>query len=391
VSTDRYLALARVPGALAFFCTSSLGRLGVAMSGLGLLATVRYGSGSFAVAEAVGAPHIARAMDRWGQRCVLAATALTHSAAVGGLLLALATTASRALPLLCALAALAGASLPRIGSASAVRWKHVLPDRELLTAAFALEAMSNDVAFLAGPALVVAVAGLTEPVFGSAVAVVLTAGGAVGLAMQHATAPEVRRAPRSHRAGSVWGRTMPAVLGVNLALGALFGSLQASVIAAAEEYRAAPWAGLVYSTMSAVSLVSGLAFGARRWSWPPQRVLHAVASFLVIAAALLQAVDGLALLAAVLALVGACIAPLLVLSALLTERSVPASELTRALTWTASSSAAGIAMVGGLAGIVVEAGGAAFGFLLTVAAAGLVAVAACFARAPHVAGDTSSR
>jgi hypothetical protein len=390
VSADRYLALARVPGAPAFFCTSGLGRLGVAMSGLGLLATVRDGSGSFAVAgavvaafavaEAVGAPHVARAMDRCGQRRVLAVTALIHAAAVGGLLVA--TTAGLALPLLCALAALAGASLPRIGAASAVRWKHVVPDRELLTAAFALEALSNDVAFLAGPALVVAVAGFTDPVFGSAVAVVLTAGGAAGLAV-HASAPAVRPAPISRRAGGVWGRTVLAVLGVNLALGALFGSLQVSVIAAAEEYRAAPWAGLLYSTMSAASVVSGLAFGARRWSWPPQRVLRAMASFLVLAAALLQAVDGVAVLAAVLALVGACIAPLHALSALLTERCVPASELTQALTWSASASAAGIATAGGVAGIVVEGGGAASGFLLTVVAAGLVAFAACFARAPH--------
>jgi MFS family permease len=396
VPTDRYLALARVPGAAGFFCTSSLGRLGVAMSGMGLLWTVRDASGSFAaagtvvaafaIAEAVGAPHVARAMDRYDQSRVLAASALVHAAAAIGLLMA--ATMDLDLPLLCASAALAGASLPRIGAASAVRWTRVLTDRELLSAAFSLEAVSNDIAFLAGPALVVAIAGLAEPVLGSTVAVVLTAGGAAGLAVQRTSAPAVRRTPllpRTKRGGrGVWSRAFVAVLGVNTALGALFGSLQVSVTAVAEEYRAAPWGGLLYSTMSAAGLVSGLVFGARRWAWPPHWILRATGLFLVAAAALLWAVDGVARLAAVLALLGAGIAPLLVLSAILTERCVPASELTRALAWSGSSSAAGIAAAAGVAGIVVEATGAAAGFLLTVTAAGLIALASCFARPPEI-------
>ncbi len=382
-----YLLLARVPGAAGFFLASCLGRLGVAMSGLGLLWTVHAAGGSFAaagtvvaafaIAQAAGAPWVARAMDRYGQPRVLAAGATTHAAAVAGLTGT--ATLDLALPLLVALAALAGASVPPIGAASAVRWTRILPDRELLPTAFSLEAVGNDIAFLAGPALVVAIAGGVEPALGSAVAAVLAAGGATALALQRASAP-TPTGPR-RRAPGIWSRDLVAVLGVNLALGAVFGSLQLSVTAAAAEYRAAAWGGLLYSTMSAVSLVSGLWFGSRRWSWPPHRTLLVTALFLVIATALLQAVVGVVALAAVLALVGAGIAPLIVLSAIVTERCAPASELTQALAWSGSASAAGIAAAAALAGAAVDANGAATGFLVTVAAAGLVALAAFCVRA----------
>lgn len=118
---------------------------------------------------------------------------------------------------------------------------------------------------------------------------------------------------------------------------------------------------------------------------------HGTSLFLVTATALLQAVDGVSMLTAALAILGTGTAPLIFLSTILTERCVPASELTRALAWSGSSSAAGIAVAAGLAGIAVETNGAASGFLLTMTAASLIALAACFATAQRGPIDSSSR
>ncbi|MFE0547726.1 hypothetical protein ACFW2O_43650, partial [Streptomyces sp. NPDC058891] len=74
--TANYRPLLRTPGAAAFFLPASLGRVGVAMTGLSLVRLVHSRTGNllaagqvsaaFAVAEALGAPQLARLADRFG-------------------------------------------------------------------------------------------------------------------------------------------------------------------------------------------------------------------------------------------------------------------------------------------------------------------------------------
>ena len=80
----RYGDVLARPGALDFFLPAVLARLGVAMTGLGLLFSTQHASGSFAVAgaatgsfavaEAAAGPQIARLVDRWGQAVTVPAT-----------------------------------------------------------------------------------------------------------------------------------------------------------------------------------------------------------------------------------------------------------------------------------------------------------------------------
>ncbi|WP_220449754.1 hypothetical protein [Nonomuraea longispora] len=68
-----YRALLRTPGATAFFSTATAGRVGIAMTSLGLVWLVhgRTGSyavaglvtGAFAVAEALAGPQLGRLLD----------------------------------------------------------------------------------------------------------------------------------------------------------------------------------------------------------------------------------------------------------------------------------------------------------------------------------------
>jgi MFS family permease len=364
------------------------------MSGVGLLWTVRHDGGSFAVAggvvgvfamaQALGAPQVARAMDRYGQPRVLPLLVATHAVAVVLLVGSVATGA--ALPVLWAAAALAGASIPQPGALSAVRWTHALSDRDLLVTAFSLEAVANDVAFIVGPALVVVVGAVTEPVLGTALAAVLVVGGSTGLAVQRSSAPPAQRRSAARRAAPgragrrLWSRTFAALLVVNLALGALFGALQLSVAGAAVEHGAVALGGVVYALMSVTGLLGGIAYGARHRAWSPQRVLLAAASYLVVATGLLQTTAGMRSLALVLALIGAAVAPLFVVSTILTQAAVPAGVLTQALAWSGSASAAGTAVGAAVTGVVVQTHGTSAGFLALAAAAVVMTLAALGAR-----------
>ncbi|WP_083393161.1 hypothetical protein [Curtobacterium sp. MMLR14_010] len=77
-ATARYGRVLSQPGALAFVLPAAAARLGVAMTGLGLLFSTQHATGSFAVAggatgafaiaEAAAGPQVARIVDRWGRR-----------------------------------------------------------------------------------------------------------------------------------------------------------------------------------------------------------------------------------------------------------------------------------------------------------------------------------
>ena len=96
MSSATYRTLLRAPGAAAFFLTAAVGRVGIAMTSLGIVwlvhartgsyATAGLVTGGFAVAEAVAGPQLARLIDRFGQTRVLPPALLAHAAAVATLL-----------------------------------------------------------------------------------------------------------------------------------------------------------------------------------------------------------------------------------------------------------------------------------------------------------------
>src|SRR5437016_13551317 len=96
MSSATYRTLLRAPGAASFCLTAAVGRVGIAMTSLGIvwLVHARTGSyttaglvtGGFAVAEAVAGPQLARLADRFGQARALPAALAAHAVAVAALL-----------------------------------------------------------------------------------------------------------------------------------------------------------------------------------------------------------------------------------------------------------------------------------------------------------------
>lgn len=371
-----YRSALRTPGAAAFFLAAAPARVGVAMAGLGIVRLVHAETGSFAVAglvtgsfavaETLVGPQAARLMDRFGQPRVLVPLLCAHAAALTALV-ALALTGAPVVPLMAAGLA-AGATVPQIGALSAARWSALLHGRAELAPAFALETMSNDAAFLLGPALAVLTATRLHPAAGTVLAGALVVGAGLGFAALGGTAPApaARTAPgrgadRSPR--RLWTRTFVMLLAVNLALGVFFGSMQVSVSAFADAHHAASAAGFLYGLMSAASLLAGLVYGRRHGRTPREYRLPLILTFLACASVLPMLAGSPWQLGLALLLPGAGVAPCVIVASTLVESAMDRAVLTQAFTWTNSACAAGIAVSAAVAGRLVDGpGGARTGF-----------------------------
>lgn len=384
-----YRSALKTPGAAAFFLAAAPARVGVAMAGLAVVWLVHgqtgsFGvaglvTGSFAVAETLAGPQVARLIDRFGQTRVLVPCLCAHAVAIA-VLVVLAMTGATAVPLMAAGLA-AGATIPQIGALAAARWSALLHGKPELTAAFTLEAMSNDIAFLVGPTLAVLVATTLHPAAGTVVAASLVVGGGLTFAAQRRTAPPpfppCTGSTTARHSGGLLSKGFGTLLAVNLALGVFFGSMQVSVSAFAAAHHAAPSAGFLYGLMSAASLLASLTYGRQRWRTPPSAQIRLALTFLACASLLPLLAGTPWQLGLALLLPGMGIAPCIIVSATLIESVVDRSLLTQAFTWTNSASATGIALSASAVGRLVDGpGGARAGFavplLVLVATAALV-------------------
>src|SRR5580698_1826379 len=281
MSSATYRTLLRAPGAAAFFLTAAVGRVGIAMTSLGIVwlvhartgsyATAGLVTGGFAVAEAVAGPQLARLADRFGQTRVLPPVLLAHAGAVTTLLVLV--TGGTPDWLMTAGGVLTGATIPQLGALSAARWVALLRDGRAaaLPTAFALESLANELAYLAGPALVSILGASGYPAAGTVLAAAAVVAGGMCFAAQRGTAPPASGAALRHRGGRSLLRPGFAVLVcVNLAIGEFFGDVQLSVTAFALEPGAPGAAAALLTVSSCASLLAGLLYGLRPSRAAPQ-------------------------------------------------------------------------------------------------------------------------
>ena len=357
-----YRSLLRTPGAAAFFFAASAGRVGIAMTGLGLVWLLHARTGSygtaglatagFALAEALIGPQLARLIDRFGQTRVLPGCLLAHGVAIAAVL-ACTTPAAQIAAAICA-----GAVVPQLGSLSGARWAHLLRGERAgeLPAAFSLEALANATAFLLGPVLVTSLGAAGDPVLASAIAAGLIVGGGAALAVQRRTAP----LPASERAaGTLLSPVFILVALLNLAIGLYFGTVGVSVSAFATGHGMSAAAAPIIAAASLSGLLSGWVYGLRRHRAPVRRQLVIASAYLTGTAVLLPFAPSAIWLGAALAVTEIAVPPTLVVLNVLTERAVHPAALTQAFTWNNSASAAGSALAAALAGRAADAWGAA--------------------------------
>jgi hypothetical protein len=380
-ASANYRTLLRTSGAVAFFLPAAVGRLGIAMTGIGIVWLVHSRSGSyaaaglvtggFAVADAVAGPQIGRLVDRFGQARVLPCALGAHAGAVALLL-------SDAVPDLVA-GVLVGATLPQLGALSAARWSALLSGERAaaLPTAFALEALANGVSYLAGPALVSVLGAAGRPRAGVLLAAALVVGGGLALAAQRRTVPPLTgRAERLHAGRALLRSAFLRQVALGLVLGVYFGAMQVSITAYAVSRGTPDLAALLYFASNCTNLVGGWAYGAWRHGGSPRRHQASAAACLTLASLPLTFLDAPLAVGATLALTGLAVPVLLILTSVLTEWSVPRAVLTQAFTWGNSASAGGIAGAAAVAGRMVDAGGTHGGFGVSVGAAVVMTVLA---------------
>jgi MFS family permease len=378
-----YGPLLRTPGAAAFYLTAAFGRVGIAMTGLGLVwllhdrtgsyATAGLAAAGFALAEALVGPHLARLIDRFGQTRVLPFYLIGHGAAIACLLLS--TTPAAAVTA----ATCAGALVPQLGALSAARWAHLLRRERAdeLPSAFSLESLANATAFLLGPVLVTTLGAAGHPALATAIAAALILAGGAALTAQRPTVPPpaLRLAPGAPRERSSLLRTAFLLLALlNLAIGLYFGTMGVAVTAFAVGQGTPAVATSIIAAASLSGLLAGWLYGLRKHPTPAHRQLVRATLYLTATAALLPLAPSALWLGVGVVLTEAAIPPTLVLLNVLTEKTVRAGALTQAFTWNNSASAAGSALAAALAGRTADTWDASAALLLAPLA-GLLLVA----------------
>ncbi len=381
---DSYGRLLQVPGALRFSSAALLGRLQIAMVGLGIVLLVSARTGSYGLAGLLAAAYViadaalaivkGSLVDRVGQGKVLAVGISVWGVALTVLMLAVELEWPTWTPYLGAV--VAGAFVPQVGSSVRARWSHVLADRGQVGTAYALEAVLDEVVFVVGPIVVTLLATLWHPLAGLLVALTTGVVGTLAYAAQTGTQPppQTRHADSGPRPRMPWRAAVPVAI-VCLALGALFGAAEVTTVAFAEEEGSKGLAGVLLALWSFGSLLAGLVTGAVHWTSSLETRLR-IGTVAMLAAMLpLPFVDHVALMAPVLLLGGLAIAPTLIATMMLTEQVVPRARLTEGMGIMHTALVAGVAPGATLAGLLVDARGASWAYAVPVAA-GLIAVLA---------------
>ncbi|MEU8778897.1 MFS transporter [Streptomyces sp. NPDC048606] len=373
-----YALLFDLPGARGFTTGNLIARLPMGMFGISAVMMIAGQRGSYALAGAVTAtgmaatavvgPWTARLVDRHGQARV--AVPATVIAVLGSLSLVLCVrTQAPAWTLFASYAATA--TTPNIGGMARARWNHLLPPEARHTA-LAFEQAADELCFMLGPVLAALLCSVWFPEAGTLIGAVLLLTGMLVFTAHRATEPPAGGTPTTRGPSPV--RVLLPLLGVLLATGIVFGSMEVTSVAhlAAQGLGAA--SGPVLALQAAGSCAAGLLYGALR-----PRPLPVCLLALAVAMALPWAAAGsgsLALLALALLVAGVATAPVMVTAMALVQRVTPEGRLNEGLTVAVTAILAGIAAGSATAGQAVDHLGTTTAYALPAAAA-LLALSVC--------------
>ncbi|WP_207456800.1 MFS transporter [Herbiconiux sp. SYSU D00978] len=376
-----YRRILALPGTRSFAGAAWVGRFAKATMAIAAVLLVAGETGDYAIAGAVAGaiaisvavagPQWSRAVDRLGQRRVLALALPVQVAAALAFVAVVVLGAPAWTWIVLALAV--GATAVDLGVLSRARWLATLDDDGDRHTAFSLESVADELAFVLGPPLVTLLATAVWPALGFLTGVGIGVAGALALLPQRATEPPVRTATAEQRPrGRVRGILPPVT--VFLAVGLVFGSLDVGVVAFAEERGFAAGSGVALGIFAVGSVIAGVVLGSLTLPGTPSlRLLVAAAAFALLLPTVLLA-DTIPALIGLSLVAGLSICPVLILGTALVESRSPRERLTELLTWPATGLGLGVTVGSAVAGLLIEHGEARSAFLLTASAAVLAFV-----------------
>ncbi len=363
---ERYRQLLGTPHVAAITASALLARLPIGIIGLALVLFLREETGSYASAGAVvaaftaasaaAAPYAGRLVDRLGPVRVLAPMSVVHAAGTG--LVVILGYGGAPVAAIMVAAAVAGCALPPISSVMRTLWPALLGRREeLVTTAFALDAVMVELVFVSGPALVALLTALLAPAAALVLSGVLSL---VGTVVFSARPPMRARAPagRLEESGPFGALRAPGlqtlVLGT-IPLGFALGCTEVILPAFAEAEGNRALAGVLLAAWSIGSVAGGVAYGARAHTLPLADRYVRFAVLLPVSLVPLAFAPSLTVMCLLVVPAGAIIAPTLAAGNQLVGDVTPAGRQTEAYTWPLTALIVGVAGGNAVAGVVVEA------------------------------------
>jgi MFS family permease len=379
-----YAEIFRIPGAWQFSAAAVIGRLPMAMFGLGTVLLISAETGKYGVAGAVSAtgsfgyafvnPRVGRLIDSHGQRRILLPLLAVFVSATAALIL----TVQLHLPTWAFFipGALAGSTMPSLGTLVRARWSVLLAGSARLHAAFSFESVADELCFVIGPAAVTLLATEVLPASGVVVAAVACVAGTMWFAAQRGTEPVIARPPEGPRPRARGAATpgLIVLVPVYVLLGAMFVSIDLSTVAFAQHLGHKPLAGFILGAYAFGSATGGLWYGSRQWRAPLARRFAVTLTMTVTGVATFWAQPDLLTLTCVIYLCGLTIAPTLIAGFSLLEAQAHPGRRTEAISWLSSGISVGVAIGASTVGFVIDAHGPRIGYAFAAACGGASAV-----------------
>ncbi|GAA2437429.1 MFS transporter [Streptomyces glaucus] len=372
-----YLEILRARHAARLLVGTLVGRLPNATAAIAIVLFVRAEGGTYSlagalaavygVANAVGQPVLGRLVDLYGQPRVQLPAALASALAMA----VFAGTGTSALPLAHAAVAAAGLFTPPLEGGLRALWPSVLRKEEQVHTAYAMDAVAQEVMFTVGPLLVTLCVSLWSA---QAALLVLNVVGVLGALCVVLSPPSRawRSAPReAHWLGALRSPGLLALLGAFLFVGIALGSITVAAVPYADDHGGDAVYGWLMAALGLGALVGGSVYGARRWTGEPARRLRVLVALLAVCYLPLTLMPGVAAMVALTALAGVFLAPSIACAFVLVDRHAPRGTVTEAFSWLVTMFTVGHSVGTGIAGPVVEAGGALWGFAVPGVAGGV--------------------
>jgi MFS family permease len=359
----KYLEFLRQPDVAGLFAVALLARMPIGMVGFSMLMFLResYGnfelagtaSGVFFIAMAIAAPFQGRMIDRYGPRSILRITGGIQPLVLAGII----ASAKLGMPFAVTLVftALSGAFASPITTLTRTLWRYRFEREEDRRTAYALDAVTIEINFTLGPAIVAAVLATlgATTAFLLSIAVVV-ASFLIYISSRALNYFKLDATSERHLFGPLTEPRLWVVFIATLGLAMCFGTIEVGYPAYATSLSFPALGGILLAVNSIGSAFGGLLYGGLRFKMPVERQFAIAMGFmalpLIVHALFLQQ----AAFIATAFFAGALIAPSIAAQNVLVSRLAPTKYATEAFTWSSTFIVSGLGCGMALSGILVE-------------------------------------
>ena len=340
-------------------------------------------SSAIAISTFIVAPQVSRLVDRYGQsRVVPFATAIT----VLGFALLVGNMALGGPEWLCFPAAVLMGFVPSAPALARARWTHLIRSGELgkdapdLRTMFSYEGVLDDIGFMFGPSISIALASSIAPVAGMLAGAIALVVGTVVLTLSRSTEPKpsmgkgaagqgsadepakVAGVPAKERSLLATTPVVRVLFVTMMFLGAMFGVYDSTTVGLAEELGDANIASVALMISAFVSMGAGFVFGMLRFRAPQYQQITVAALLLGVSFGAMFLIESMPVLLVVTVVGSLFYAPFLIVANATVERAVSTERLTEGITWVNAGITCGMAVGPSAAGFMIDGFGAPASF-----------------------------